>query len=223
MSRLAQLTFGSWCRNCGPVDFCARRRGTELPDPMGTILFIVICLNLAMYAGLGGWAWRLYRGDRSIRVRVIAGSLVLVSASFMLGAVTRLTVVAVQMSWLNASIERFILSEWHLVQSLAATLLGLVAVFTIRRHGTALRSVDRIAGAVGDRLLDGATLAELGLTRRELDVLEAIANGYVSDTDIGAHLFISPATAGTHVKNILRKTGLRSRRELMLLVVSSEL
>ena len=57
---------------------------------------------------------------------------------------------------------------------------------------------------------------------RELEVLEVIAAGSMSDKDIADSLYISPATAGTHVKNILRKSGLSSRRDLVLLSASDQ-
>ncbi len=49
-----------------------------------------------------------------------------------------------------------------------------------------------------------------GLTRREMDVLRILAAGH-SDREIAAALFISPHTATTHVKHLLRKLGVASR------------
>jgi DNA-binding CsgD family transcriptional regulator len=51
--------------------------------------------------------------------------------------------------------------------------------------------------------------------------VQTIAAGYVTDVEIAELRYIAPATAGTHVKNILRKTGMRSRRDLALLVLSN--
>ena len=49
-----------------------------------------------------------------------------------------------------------------------------------------------------------------GLTRRELAVLRLVAAGR-SNTQIGAELFISRATASVHVTSILRKLGVTNR------------
>jgi DNA-binding CsgD family transcriptional regulator len=84
-----------------------------------------------------------------------------------------------------------------------------------------MRSADRIASAVSEHLLGGADLERFDLTPREIEVVQTIAAGYVSDLEIAEFLYIAPATAGTHVKNILRKTGMRSRRDLALLVLSN--
>lgn len=50
------------------------------------------------------------------------------------------------------------------------------------------------------------------LTEREIEVLRLIAMGY-SNKEIGDHLVVSPATAKTHVSNILSKLGLTSRTQ----------
>jgi DNA-binding NarL/FixJ family response regulator len=50
------------------------------------------------------------------------------------------------------------------------------------------------------------------LSRRELEVLERLADG-LTDREIAAALVISPRTVETHVGNILRKFGVRNRAE----------
>ena len=42
-------------------------------------------------------------------------------------------------------------------------------------------------------------------------------DGYLSDQRIGDLLKISPSTAATHIRNILRKAALHDRRDLLLL------
>lgn len=190
---------------------------------MGLTLFTVIAINVFLFAGLSVWAWTEWRAEKSPRIRVLAGALTVVSIAFVIGAVTRLVGVGVQLGWFDGRVGAFLLSEWHLVQSLGATVLALVGITVIRRHGESLKSADRVASAVADRLLDGDSLTEVGLTKREIEVLRAIAEGHISDSDIAEILFIAPSTAGTHVKNILKKTGVRSRRELALLVASTNI
>jgi DNA-binding NarL/FixJ family response regulator len=50
----------------------------------------------------------------------------------------------------------------------------------------------------------------LGLTERETEILELLAQG-LTNRQIGERLFISPKTAGVHVSNILGKLEVPSR------------
>jgi predicted ATPase/DNA-binding CsgD family transcriptional regulator len=58
--------------------------------------------------------------------------------------------------------------------------------------------------------LEPSAVTEVGLTKREREVLRLIVEGQ-SDKDIGEALFISHRTAMTHVLNILNKLGVNSR------------
>lgn len=70
----------------------------------------------------------------------------------------------------------------------------------------------RLARAQEESGLDAGELAaeELGLTRREREVLVLLAQG-LSDKEIADSLYISPRTAMTHVGNILAKLGVNKR------------
>ena len=190
---------------------------------MSVLLFVVIAVNMLLFAALGIWVWTSMHEDDSPRIRVLSTMLAVVSAAFVLGAATRLVSVGVTMGWLDGRVGDFIASEWHLIQSLTATGLGVAGFILLRRYGKSLKTADRIASAVSDRLFEGTSLTEYGFTAREIEVLRAISDGHISDNEIAEILFIAPATAATHVKNILRKSGVRSRRELALLVASSNL
>jgi DNA-binding CsgD family transcriptional regulator len=98
--------------------------------------------------------------------------------------------------------------------------IGVFAVVVIRRAARSLREADRIVSVLSERLRGETSLEDFGFTSRELEVLEMIAQGTMSDREISEVLYISPATAATHVRNILKKSGVRSRRELVLLLHS---
>jgi len=56
--------------------------------------------------------------------------------------------------------------------------------------------------------------AQLGMSARETDVLRLVAEG-LSNREIGSRLHISARTAEKHVESLLRKTGARTRTELV--------
>jgi DNA-binding NarL/FixJ family response regulator len=65
-----------------------------------------------------------------------------------------------------------------------------------------------------------AALAEL--TLREREVMALVAEG-LTNAEIGERLFMSPATARTHVSRILTKLGARDRTQLVVMAYESGL
>jgi DNA-binding CsgD family transcriptional regulator len=62
-----------------------------------------------------------------------------------------------------------------------------------------------------------AVALRYGLTRAETNVLRLVATG-LSNEEVGERLFVSPATVRTHLHNVFRKVGVRSRVQATLLV-----
>jgi DNA-binding NarL/FixJ family response regulator len=89
-----------------------------------------------------------------------------------------------------------------------------------------LRSVtksERLARVMISTPLIDVKTSDLGLTAREVQVLEAMTEGRLSDDQIAGAFQITPATAATHVRNILRKAELHDRRDLVLFYRAGEL
>jgi DNA-binding NarL/FixJ family response regulator len=66
------------------------------------------------------------------------------------------------------------------------------------------------------------TPRDLGLTHRELEVLEGLAEG-LTGVEVAAKLVISPKTVGSHVQRILAKLGVHSRAHAVALAYQSGL
>jgi DNA-binding NarL/FixJ family response regulator len=90
------------------------------------------------------------------------------------------------------------------------------------RVASACRSTLRRAGAPVPRrrgeVAASATLRELGVTARELEVLRLLGEG-LSNKDIGAHLYLSPRTVERHVASLSAKAGVGRRSELVAFAV----
>lgn len=184
-------------------------------------IFAIVSVNALLFTILGMWSVRNALRDPLPRMRAISWALAAVAGAFVLGALTRLALLAAQQGWLPAGVGTVLSSEWHLLQSLAATALGVGGVLLIRRLGPEMRRSEKIVSALSDTFATDAPITAYGLTERELEVAALVGTGAMSDKAIAEALFISPATAATHIRNILRKTGLGSRRDLLLLVAAS--
>ena len=134
------------------------------------------------------------------------------------------------------------LSGYEVCRALREEASGIPIVFV---SGSRTESYDRVAGLlVGaddyvvkpyapDELLTRVralvrrsqppTLPVTGkLTKRELEVLRLLADGFRQD-EIAERLFISRKTVGTHVANILRKLGVHSQIQAVALAYREEL
>jgi non-specific serine/threonine protein kinase len=65
-----------------------------------------------------------------------------------------------------------------------------------------------------------ATVATTGLSLRELEIAQLVADGF-SNKEIAARLLISARTVDTHVDHILKKLGLRSRAQVALALIAT--
>ncbi len=102
------------------------------------------------------------------------------------------------------------------VVMLASFWLAYMSVKVALELAEPMRKAERMMNALSNQIPE-TSVADLGLTTRELEVVSVIAEGSITDAQIADMLFISKATAATHVRNILKKADLRNRRDLMLL------
>jgi DNA-binding NarL/FixJ family response regulator len=97
----------------------------------------------------------------------------------------------------------------------------------VRRPGEALlapRITRRlIAQFTAERIATQAAEDRLAvLTQRECEVLALVGQG-LSNNEIGAELFLSPATARTHVSHAMAKLGARDRAQLVVIAYQTGL
>ena len=183
-------------------------------------MFLIVVGNVVLFGGLTMWGLGRALRETSPRIRTLAWALVAVSVAFVLSSLTRLALIAIGLGWIPGRLGDFLDSGWVLVQSVLSLGIGLFGVLVVRSSARSLREADRIVSVLSERLLGETSLEDFGFTSRELEVLEVIAQGTLSDREISEVLYISPATAATHVRNILKKSGVKSRRELVLLLHS---
>jgi DNA-binding NarL/FixJ family response regulator len=85
----------------------------------------------------------------------------------------------------------------------------------ITRRLIAQFAAQRIATQAGEERL-------AALTQREREVLSLVGRG-LSNDEIGAELFLSPATARTHVSHAMAKLGARDRAQLVVIAYQTGL
>ncbi len=187
---------------------------------MDAIRLVVIGANATLFGALGIHAARVAHRNPSTRLRALSWVVSATCGAFFLGALQRMALQGVRAGWLGDRGVDFLLTDWQLVQSLTALTLGLVSWGVIRRAEPGLwvaERAERMVRVLTERIPVDVSVSELGLTPRELEVLELICKGVLSDRELAEALYVSPGTVRTHVKNLLRKAGLSSRRDLMLL------
>jgi DNA-binding NarL/FixJ family response regulator len=82
------------------------------------------------------------------------------------------------------------------------------------------RLIQRFAGSRPTKPSSATQLT--ALTRREMDVLRAVARG-MSNAEIAAHLFIAETTVKTHIARLLMKLSLRDRVQIVVVAYESGL
>lgn len=124
---------------------------------------------------------------------------------------------SVRLGWFDGGFEAFLSAEWQILRVSALFGLGVSFFLLTRRFRRDLAASHLAMHTLTSSLPPDLVISDLNLTSRELEVVAVITGGGLSDENIASALYISPATAGTHVRNILRKARLRRRTDLLLL------
>ena len=103
------------------------------------------------------------------------------------------------------------------IAAAATTGVGVLALIRVPKICKEMGRVRHMASVLSSRVADGREISQLGLTPREFEILEVMSEGFLSDKEISGALSMSPATAGTHIKNIQKKAALKDRGDLVVL------
>jgi len=121
---------------------------------------------------------------------------------------------------------KFIEYRWlvveHSIEIYGALVAAVFAAFGIwlglrltqRKETVVIREV--MVEAPVDFVRDESRLQSLGITPRELEILELIAEG-LSNKEIAARVFVSENTVKTHSKHVFDKLGARRRTQAVQL------
>lgn len=179
-------------------------------------LIVLVAINWVVFAVLFVLWLKAAATSPTIRLRTLGRVGALVSVVFLMGATQRLGIHLSNAGLLPERVTADLISAGQAVLSILITVVIGVAVYTMSRFGREVMRADRMVSILSSRLPEGLSVHDLGLTGRELEVLEWMSEGRMSDVEIATAMSISPATAGTHVRNILKKAGISSRSDLVV-------
>jgi DNA-binding CsgD family transcriptional regulator len=181
--------------------------------------YIVVMEAVAVFLliGLAGWLARASRRGPHGAFRLASAGAAAACALLGITSFQHLLHAATRGDLVGSGWGDLILGPLSAARATIAVLVAALAVTLWLRCWTNLARAQSMVDALTDRLPAEAVARQADLSTRELEVLGLIRMGVLSTDDIARSLCISPATAATHVQNILKKTALHSRRDLMLL------
>lgn len=174
----------------------------------------MVLLNTALFVAMAILSVRYRRREQSERMRTLWLIVALLSAVFIVGSVQKVLVQASLLGWTSRSFSDLAESNWQVVQSLVVAGLTIAAFVAVRDLANSFALSEDVAKSVLVRV-GHVQVEELDLSPRELEVLDAIGSGLVTDVELSDALHISKSTVQTHVKRLLRKTNLDSRNDLV--------
>lgn len=182
---------------------------------MTLALFVIAVANAVLFVVLGVVAVVRRRRVKSRSVRrlsALAPAFAVLLASMF---AQRAMLLAVELEWTH-HFESYVLGLWSQLQDVALIVVATGTLYVLWQLKADVES-SRVAAEV--RLRRVVVGMDLGtrLTARERDVLGVMAEGDIADCDIAARLGVKPSTASTHIRNMMAKTNIRDRRDLVML------
>lgn len=181
---------------------------------MGYVRIGLVAVNALAFLTLLVMAIRFMQRESSRRVKSLWMLVALASGALVIGAIQRVVLQAAVLGWIPGTGTVDVVEDWQIVQSLVVVALVVASFFTVKRLADSMAATERIAGSILDRVTH-VDLEDLDLTVREKEVLAAIGTGLLTDAELAEELHISVNTVQTHVKRLLRKSGLNRRQDLI--------
>ncbi len=183
---------------------------------MGAAVVVLNILNALLFASLGVWLRKRLGSEPGSTARFVVSLGGLTFGALTVGAIGRALTRSVEVGWLPANDPREFIDGLQITVSGVLFAAGMAAAYLLPRRIVQLSNLVTTVDVVRSRTAS-IPPHEWKLTPRQKEVLRTIIAGHVTDEEIAADLFISKNTAHTHVNDLLRKTGLTSRRDLALL------
>lgn len=207
------------------VTEAGRAEAVPAPRMYGSIVDLLrltlVVINSLAFLVLMVMSIRLGRREKYVWVRRLWLIIALACGALILGSIQRLALQAASIDLIPATVGDVFTSELQLIQSLAVLILLIFAFLTIRRLADSMDASERLSASLLDRVRH-IDPSRLDLTNREREVLALIGGGVATDSALAAELHISTSTVQSHVKSLYRKSGLRSRTDLIALAVLVE-
>ncbi|MGI9612491.1 MAG: response regulator transcription factor [Acidimicrobiales bacterium] len=189
---------------------------------MPGFLIIMTLLTDVLLVVIAVQSLRLMQRIRTRFASLQASIVVLLCLAGVLSSIQDIGFQAKQLGWVSESIgNKFV----GVIQAflIVGGLLILVPVLALLRKLTVeFARAERLNDTLIERLPAGVTIESARLTPREVEVVASVGAGRISDSEIADALIISPSTAATHIRNIMRKTGIKRRADMALLALELE-
>jgi DNA-binding CsgD family transcriptional regulator len=154
---------------------------------------------------------------RSRFARLQAEMIVLLCAAGLIASIQDIGFQMTQIGWLSESLGKQFVGRIQAVLVVGGLFVVVPVLMILRKLTVEFAEAETLNKALVNRLPRGVNIESAGLTPREIEVVGVIGAGHVSDSEIAEQLLVSASTAATHVRNIMKKTGIKRRGDLALL------
>lgn len=140
------------------------------------------------------------------------------SGAFVVGSLQRILLQASAIGWVSETTWTIAVGDLQLVQSGIVLVLVATAFITLKRLTESMNASDRLSKSLLNRV-EHVDPRRLNLTPRENEVLVLIGRGISKDSELSDELNIAVSTVQSHVKSLLRKTGMHRRSDLVAVAI----